>query len=227
MLTHIIVVEDEPDIAELVRLHLSREGWRVDVYGDGAEGLAAVLASEPQCVVLDLMLPGLDGFQFCRDLKGRHGHEDLPVLVMSARSEEADVVCALELGADDYVVKPFSPRILVARVRNLLRRRAPRKPDAEDTLTLGPIALDSLRFEVTVDDERIDVTRTEFRLLQFLLERPGRVRERSEILEQVGGGPSLDRTVDVHVASLRRKLGAGGKWIETVRGVGYRAKEAR
>ncbi len=227
MQTRIIVVEDEPDIAELVRMHLTREGWEVEHYGDGAEGLAAVLAERPDCVVLDLMLPGLDGFQFCRDLKGRHGQEDLPVLVMSARSEEADVVCALELGADDYVVKPFSPRILVARVRNLLRRANIRQTDLPETLRLGPIALDVLRFEVTVDDERIDVTRTEFRLLQFLLERPGRVRERSEILEQVGGGPSLDRTVDVHVASLRRKLGAGSEWIETVRGVGYRAKESR
>ena len=208
MKPRVIVLEDEPDIAELIAQALQREGCTVERFEDGLAGLAAVQAKRPELLVLDLMMPGMDGLSVCRELRRERSTRDLPILIVSARSEEADVVCGLELGADDYVTKPFSPRVLAARAKNLLRRTpsAPAEPGK-------------------VRGERVDLTRTEFRILQFLCGKPGRVRARAEILEFVEGGPSLDRTVDVHIASLRRKLGSEGELIETVRGVGYRMRD--
>ena len=225
----ITVVEDEPDIAELIALHLRREGLEVQTFEDGREGLEHIRRRLPDLVVLDLMVPGLSGLEVCKELRRERETQDVPILIVSARAEEADVVCGLELGADDYVTKPFSPRVLVARVRNLLRRAEKRSGDsgegADERVVIGPIEIDPLRFEVRVSGEPVELTRTEFRMLQFLCSRPGRVRTRAEILEHIDAGPSLDRTVDVHVASLRRKLGEVGAWIETVRGVGYRMRD--
>jgi two-component system phosphate regulon response regulator PhoB len=227
MKPRVIVLEDEPDIAELISQALQREGCTVERFEDGLAGLSAVQAKRPELLVLDLMMPGMDGLSVCRELRRERATRELPILIVSARSEEADVVCGLELGADDYVTKPFSPRVLAARAKNLLRRTpsTPADPAKGDRLVVGEIELDLPRFEVKVRGERVELTRTEFRILQFLCGKPGRVRARAEILEFVEGGPSLDRTVDVHIASLRRKLGAEGELIETVRGVGYRMRD--
>ncbi len=226
MSQRITVVEDEPDIADLIVLHLEREGFQVDAYLEGRKGLERIRSKLPDLVVLDLMIPGLSGLEICKELRRDAETRDIPVLIVSARAEEADIVCGLELGADDYVTKPFSPRVLVARVRNLLRRSANRETaDASDRISVSGIEIDPLRFEVHAGGALIEMTRTEFRILHYLCSKPGRVRTRADILEEVEAGPSLDRTVDVHIASLRRKLGDVGELIETVRGVGYRLRD--
>ena len=217
----VIIVEDENDIAELVALHLTREGWEAEIRGDGTSGLEAIRADPPALVVLDLMLPGRDGFDVCREIRRDPELDLVPILILSARGEEVDKVAGLELGADDYMVKPFAPRELVARVKRLVARTAPREEPTK-ILTVGPIAIDPERHEIRVDGELTAVTRTEFRILQLLCKRPGRVRDRAEILEHVSDGSALERTVDVHIASLRRKLGEAGALVETIRGVGYR-----
>ena len=222
----ITVIEDEPDISDLIVLNLQGEGFEVTAHADGREGLTAILAEPPNLVVLDLMVPGLSGLEICKELRRQDETRRVPVLILSARAEEADIVCGLEIGADDYVTKPFSPRVLTARVRNLLRRAAALKEGSTDSmLRLDQLEIDPLRFEVRAKGEVLELTRTEFRTLQFLCAKPGRVRSRTEILEEVDAGPSLDRTVDVHIASLRRKLGDLGERIETVRGVGYRYRD--
>jgi len=220
---HVIVVEDEADLAHLVALHLRREGFRVSVHEDGEEGWQAIEGDVPDLVVLDLMLPGIDGFEVCRRMRRSERVSEVPILILTARGEDTDVVTGLELGADDYVVKPFSPRVLVARARALLRRATDAFEGAEQ-LRVGPIELDSGRYEVRVDGEPLELTHTEFRILRFLTSRPGRVRARHEILETIGERNVLERTVDVHVAKLRKKLGRAGELLETVRGVGYRLR---
>ncbi len=222
---HIIVVEDEPDLAELIGLHLRRENLRVSLYGDGERGLAAIERDVPDLVVLDLMLPGLDGYEVCRRMRRNERLSKVQVLMVTARGEESDVVTGLELGADDYVTKPFRPRVLVARVRNLLRR--PRTEAAGgEVLRAGAIEVDVGRHEVRVDGQEVELTHTEFEILRALMSAPGRVRTRGDILSRLDQGQHvLERTVDVHVASLRRKLGPAGDLIGTVRGVGYRLRD--
>ncbi len=221
---HIVVVEDEADLADLIALRLTREGYRVSTYDDGLVGWQAIEREVPDMVVLDLMLPGIDGFEISRRMRRSERLADVPILVLTARGEEADVVTGLELGADDYVTKPFSPRVLVARVRTVLRRAEGAAAESE-VVRLGPIEIDRGRHEVRVDGEPVDVTYTEFQILRFLCSRPGRVRSRASILETIGERHVLERTVDVHIASLRKKLGDAGVLLETVRGVGYRARE--
>ncbi|WP_419191843.1 response regulator transcription factor [Engelhardtia mirabilis] len=216
-----IIVEDESDIAELVSLHLAREGWTPTIHSDGTAGLEAIRAEPPALVILDLMLPGRDGFEICREMRRDAELEHVPILMLSARGEETDKVAGLELGADDYMEKPFAPRELVARAKRLVARAAPREKAGEQ-IVAGPITIDLERHEIHVEGELIGVTRTEFRILELLCKRPGRVRDRGEILEFVSEGSALERTVDVHIASLRRKLGETGALVETVRGVGYR-----
>lgn len=219
----IIVIEDERDLADLVVMHLEREGFRTTSYANGAEGWAAVDRSPPDLVILDLMLPGMDGAEVCRRMRREERLAGTPLLVLTAKSEESDIVSLLELGADDYVTKPFSLRVLTARVRALLRR-GEIDPEGE-VLRAGPIEVDSGRHEVRVEGELVRLTHMEFRILRFLLKRPGRVRSRAEILDALDEVAVLERTIDVHVASLRRKLGTTGELIETVRGVGYRLKD--
>ncbi len=221
----ITVVEDEPDISDLIVLHLEREGFQVSAHAEGRSGLEALVRSPPDLVVLDLMIPGLSGLEICKELRRNEETRRVPILIVSARAEEADIVCGLELGADDYVTKPFSPRVLIARVRNLLRRASAPTEGSESRIRLDRLEVDTLRFEVRANDELLELTRTEFRILYFLCKTPGRVRARAEILEKIDAGPSLDRTVDVHIASLRRKLGDLGENIQTVRGVGYRYRD--
>ena len=224
MQRNIIVVEDERDLADLVALHLRREGFRVDTYGDGAQGFAAIDRDTPDLVVLDLMLPGMDGLEICRRIRQSGRLERTLVLVLTARGEEIDVVGGLETGADDYMTKPFSPRELVARVRSLLRR-VERGNQESELVRAGALEVDSGRHEVRLGQEQIKLTHNEFKILRFLALAPGRVRSRDDILKAIGETSVLVRTVDVHVASLRRKLGDGGVLVETVRGVGYRLSD--
>jgi two-component system phosphate regulon response regulator PhoB len=221
---HIIVVEDEQDLADLIALHLKRENLEVSVYADGERGFAAIEQAVPDLVVLDLMLPGIDGYEVCRRMRRSDKLAGVQILMVTARGEEADVVTGLELGADDYVTKPFRPSVLMARVRNLLRRRDP--TPVSEVLRVGPIELDVPRREARVDGAEITLTHTEYEILRYLAESPRRVRSRHDILDVLDQGESvLERTIDVHVASLRRKLGAAGERLETVRGVGYRLRD--
>jgi two-component system phosphate regulon response regulator PhoB len=222
----IAVVEDDRDVAQLVRHALERDGHVVRTYGDGARALASLEREGVDLVVLDVMLPGLDGLEVCRRLRRNPKTAATPIVMLTARAEEIDQVAGLEVGADDYVTKPFSPRVLAARVRSVLRR-AEKASEPSEVIQVGPIAIDSGRHEVRAGGSAIPLTATEFRLLRFLASRPGRVRTRLEIVEGVSGDVAvLERTVDAHVTSLRRKLGPEGDRIETVRGVGYRLRDA-
>lgn len=226
----ILVIEDDPDIRELLSFSLAKEGWTLVMASDGEEGLAALPASNPDCVVLDIMLPGMDGLEVLRSIKADPGKRRLPVIMTTAKGEESDVVAGLELGAEDYVVKPYSPKVLAARIRAALRRTvdlASHSARSETSLGKGGIRLDSARHEVRVKDEKVDLSATEFAILEFLLRSPGWVFSRSQIIDAVKGRdyPVTDRAVDVQILSLRRKLGDSGEEIETVRGVGYRLRD--
>ena len=218
----VLVVEDERPIADLVRLYLSRDGFGVHVEHDGAAGLAAARRLRPVACIVDIALPGLEGTEIVRRL--RADGDWTPVILLTARDDEVDRILGLELGADDYVTKPFSPRELVTRVRALLRRAAG-PPDGERVKTLGPVRLDPARREATVDGRPLSLTPTEFDLLGHLVARPGRVFTREELLAGVWGYASAagTRTVDVHVAQVRAKLGVAASLIRTVRGIGYTA----
>ncbi|WP_127504295.1 response regulator transcription factor [Actinoplanes solisilvae] len=218
----VLVIEDERPIADLVRLYLSRDGFGVHVEHDGAAGLSAARRLRPVACIVDIALPGLEGTEIVRRL--RADGDWTPVILLTARDDEVDRILGLELGADDYVTKPFSPRELVTRVRALLRRAAG-PPDGERVKTLGPVRLDPARREATVDGRPLSLTPTEFDLLGHLVARPGRVFTREELLAGVWGYASAagTRTVDVHVAQVRAKLGGAASLIRTVRGIGYTA----
>ncbi|HEX6008009.1 MAG TPA: response regulator transcription factor, partial [Burkholderiales bacterium] len=219
------VVEDERDIAALVAYHLTREGYRVRTAEGGNEALAAVSADRPDLIVLDLMLPGFSGYEVLAEIRRRPELAEVPIIVLTARREESDRIKGLELGADDYLTKPFSPRELVLRVGAVLRR-AQSLPVAGSGRTLrgGNIVVDLNALEVTVQGAPVELTPTEYRLLVALLERRGRVQNRQQLLEAAWDVHARieTRTVDMHVQRLRNKLGPGGEWIETVRGFGYR-----
>lgn len=231
---HVLIVEDDPEIAELIRLHVDREGFTSRVASGGLEALEAVERRKPDLLILDIMLPDLDGLEITRRLKRAAATSGISILMVSARGEESDIVAGLELGADDYVTKPFSPRVLVARVRNLVRRseEGPVSGEGGDqTVSLlgGDLKIDPGQHSVTIRSEELQLTLTEFRLLYYLARRPGFVRTRDQIVTEVRGEGTVlsSRAVDVHVASLRRKLGDIGWLIETVRGVGYRCATER
>jgi two-component system, OmpR family, response regulator len=217
----VLVVEDERAIADLVRLYLSRDGFGVHVEHDGAAGLAAARRLRPVACLLDIALPGLSGTEICRRL--RESGDWTPVIFLTARDDEVDRIVGLELGADDYVTKPFSPRELVARLRAVLRRADGGPAAAERPRTVGPITLDPGRRAVTVEGTAVQLTSTEFDLLAHLVGRPGRVFTREELLASVWGyaAHAGTRTVDVHIAQVRAKLGPAGSLIRTHRGVGY------
>lgn len=222
----ILVVEDEQNIAKLVSLYLGNEGYAVEHVADGADALDAVRRVEPDLVVLDLMLPGVDGIELCRRIRadGR-----LPVIMLTARDQEVDRVLGLEIGADDYITKPFSPRELVARVKAVLRRAAPPAEEEAAALSLGAIRIDRARRRVGVEGREVTLTAKEFDLLAYLVHNAGIVFSRDRLLERVWGYERAvgTRTVDSHVKSLRAKLGDAGRHIHTVRGVGYKADAAR
>jgi two-component system, OmpR family, phosphate regulon response regulator PhoB len=227
----ILVVEDEPDIAALVAYQLTREGYRVETAAGGTDALAAVHREVPDLVVLDRMLPGMSGDDVLRSLRAEEATRAVPVLVLTARREQEDRIEGLELGADDYLTKPFSPRELVLRVGAILRRAsdAPRRGGGR-ILQVGELRMDLGAFRATFRGEEIGLTRTEFRLLQVLLERRGRTQSRTQLLEQAWdleadvSARLHTRTVDMHVRRLRAKLGEAGEWLETVRGFGYRLR---
>jgi DNA-binding response OmpR family regulator len=220
----VLVVEDEPDIRNLIALHLAREGFRCRVAATGEEALRAVRASVPDLVVLDLMLPEMDGREVCRRLRSEPASAALPIIIVTAKADEVDRIVGLELGADDYVTKPFSPRELVARVRAVLRRA--RAPGRGPALVSGALALDADRHLATVGGEPLTLTPKEFDLLQVFLEAEGRVLSREYLLNRVWGYARADeiesRTIDVHIRRLRSKLGGEGRRITTVKSVGYR-----
>jgi two-component system phosphate regulon response regulator PhoB len=223
----ILVVEDEEDILELVVFNLSKEGYRAEGVITGEGALETAGNNVPDLVVLDLMLPGVDGLEVCRRLKADPRTAHIPVIMLTAKGEESDIVAGLEVGADDYVTKPFSPRVLIARVRAVLRRGARAEPGKSETIKIRDLLINPGRHEVLVDGDPVELTHTEFSLLHLLARRPGWVFTRHQIIDAVRGSdyPVTDRSVDVQVAGLRKKLGRAGSYVETVRGVGYRFKE--
>jgi two-component system phosphate regulon response regulator PhoB len=223
----ILTVDDEEDILELVAYNLKKGGYHVTCVSTGEAALKAVRAEPPDLILLDLMLPGLDGLEVCRLLKQDPGTQPIPIVMLTAKGEESDIVLGLELGADDYVTKPFSPRVLLARVKAVLRRAAEPTPEDAAILRVHGIEIHPGRHEVRVDGEPVELTHTEFLLLQFLARRPGWVFTRNQIIDAVHGVgyPVTDRSVDVQVVGLRKKLGESGSLIQTVRGVGYRFKD--
>jgi len=223
----ILLVDDEEDILNLVKYNLEREGYKVEAVMTGEQAVRNARENIPYLILLDLMLPGMDGLDVCRILKNDKGTGKIPIVMLTAKGEDSDIVTGLELGADDYITKPFSPRILVARVKAVLRREGRTEEGKSPLLKIGDLEIDSARHRVSVNGERTDLTATEFDILLYLARRPGWVFTRSQIINGVKGDdyPVTDRSVDVQILNLRKKLGNAGDYVETVRGVGYRFKE--
>jgi DNA-binding response OmpR family regulator len=220
----ILIADDEPDVLNLLALNLRREGFDVLKAEDGSRALEIARAEAPDLVILDLMMPGMSGLEVTKQLKQSPATSRIPILMLTARAEEVDRIVGLELGADDYVTKPFSPREIVLRVQAVLRRAVVTDPTKEDVIETGPIQIDRAKHEVRIDGKPCDFTATEFKLLSVLLERQGRLQSRDVLLNDVWGYESAidTRTVDTHVRRLREKLGPAADLIETVRGFGYR-----
>jgi DNA-binding response OmpR family regulator len=221
----IAIVEDEDDLRNLLKLHLEREGYEVLLFSNGDNFLDFAGKNRVGLVILDLMMPGTNGLDVCRILRADEQNKDVPIIILTAKSTEADIVVGLELGADDYITKPFSMRELQARVKAIFRRVT--KTESENTLMNGAVTAYVDRFQVYVESEQVQLTATEFSILVFLLRRKGRVLTRNQILDSLGGDRQyvIDRTVDVHILNIRKKLGDAGKMIETIRGIGYRIEE--
>ena len=222
--SRILIVEDETSIAEVLQYNLEQQGFRIEIFDRGDDALERIRAKPPDLVILDLMLPGLDGLDLLREVRRQQSTAGLPVLVLTAKGEEVDRIVGLELGADDYIPKPFSPRELVLRVKAILRRSDTSNRQASEVLRAGAIVLDGKSHRLSVDGEEIRLTATEFRLLKVLMQRAGRVQTREMLLTDVWGySENVDsRTVDTHIRRLRRKLGDEADRIETVIGFGYR-----
>ncbi|MCB9367214.1 MAG: response regulator transcription factor [Calditrichaeota bacterium] len=220
----VLLVEDEHDIRELLEYNLTRDGFNVRAVGTGEQALSQVNAAAPDLILLDLMLPGMDGLQVCRKLKSDSSTANIPIVMLTAKDEESDIVTGLELGADDYVTKPFSPKVVVARARAILRRKNEPIPGEEEVLNFDQLTIHPGRREVSVAGEAIELTNSEFRILHHMARRPGWVFSRYQLVDAVHGEKHAvsDRSVDVMIVGLRRKLGECGNYIETVRGVGYR-----
>lgn len=224
----ILIVEDEEDLRDIVVYNLEREGYKTVAVESGEEGLSQTIALKPDLVILDLMLPGMNGMDVCRQLKQSDDTKNIPIIMASAKGEEADIVSGLELGADDYVTKPFSPRILLARVRSVLRR-SKQAGNKEDTTTLeiDGMKIDTKKFQLSIDGGSVDLTKSEFGILHFLASHRGWVFTRYQIVDAIRGEKYVvtERAIDVQIAGLRKKLGSHADLIETVRGVGYRFRE--
>jgi two-component system alkaline phosphatase synthesis response regulator PhoP len=223
----ILVVDDEEDLLELIQYNLNKEGYRVTTVSTGEAALREARQSLPDLVVLDLLLPNVDGLNVCKTLKADPKTQHIPIVMLTAKTEEVDVVTGLELGADDYMTKPFSPRVLLARIRSVLRRQGQIDGQDPTALRVHELVIHPGRHEVLVSGEQVELTFTEFRLLHFLAKKPGWAFSRTQIVDAVKGEdyPVTERSVDVQVVGLRKKLGSLGAYIETVRGVGYRFKE--
>jgi two-component system, OmpR family, alkaline phosphatase synthesis response regulator PhoP len=225
----VLVVDDEREILELVKYNLAKDGYAVSCVSSGEDALAATRTKMPDIIILDLMLPGVDGLEVCRRLKSDPKTANIPIVMLTAKGGEADIVAGLELGAADYVTKPFSPRVLLARVKAVLRHGAGQSGDDAATVRIKDLVIHPGRHQVFVKDTPVELTATEFRILLFLAKRPGWVFTRQQIVDAAQGDDVYlndrfvtDRSVDVHIVSLRRKLGCVSAYIETVRGVGYR-----
>ena len=223
----ILAVDDEEDLLELLRFNLTKEGYAVVCAASGEEALKTALSQKPDLILLDLLLPGMDGLEVARRLKKEEATKDIPVIMVTAKGEEADIVTGLEVGAEDYITKPFSRKVLIARVRAVLRRKAAGPADDQEAISVHDLAIHPGRREVLVKGKPVSLTFTEFGILSFLARRPGWVFTRSQIVDAVKGDEYFvtDRAVDVQIVGLRKKLGSAAKVIETVRGVGYRFKE--
>lgn len=223
----ILVVEDERDIVELLRYNLAKNGYHVMAAVNGEEALRLIRQSPPDLVLLDLMLPGMDGLDVCRALKSDPQTAGIPIIMVTAKGEEADIVAGLELGAHDYVCKPFSPRVLIARVRGCLRRVQEPVDSDGAVVQYGDLLIDPTRHQVRLGERTLELTATEFRLLHFMARRPGWVFTRTQLIDAVRGDnySVTERAVDVQIVGLRRKLEQYGEYLETVRGVGYRMRE--
>ncbi|MCI0481754.1 MAG: response regulator transcription factor [Candidatus Dadabacteria bacterium] len=224
----ITIVEDEEDIVKLVSHHLKREGFKVKEFHNGRDFLSYIESVVPDLAVLDIMLPGIDGLEICRILKNKSTTASVPIIMLTAKASEADVVVGLELGADDYIVKPFSPRELVARVKTVLRRTGTKESE-DNIIKVGPLTINTEKYEVSVDNEKVLLTTTEFKILEVLADGKGRVFTRDQLLKKkrLWGDDKLvyDRTIDVHIKNLREKLGPAGNMIKTVRSIGYKLEE--
>ncbi len=225
MKAHILCIDDEQDILTGLRFTLEKEGYHVATATSGEEGLVKMRENMPDLIVLDLMLPGKDGLTICKEIRADSKLSHIPIIMLTAKSTEIDVVLGLEMGADDYLPKPFSNRVLVARIKSLLRRQSTTESQ-ENTITRGPLVINPGRREVFYKGESIELTYTEFELLAMLAKRPGWVFSRAQIVNNIKGGdyPVTERSVDVQVVGLRKRLGEAGDCIETVRGVGYKFK---
>ena len=223
----ILAVDDEEDILELLRFNLTKEGFAVVCAASGEEGLKTAHSQRPDLILLDLMLPGMDGLEVAKRLKKEEATKDIPIIMVTAKGEEADIVTGLEVGAEDYITKPFSRKVLIARVRAVLRRKAAGPADDQEVVTVHDLTIHPGRREVLVKGKPVVLTFTEFGILSFLARRPGWVFTRSQIVDAVKGDEYFvtDRAVDVQIVGLRKKLVSSAKVIETVRGVGYRFKE--
>lgn len=223
----IVLIEDEEDIAALIKLQADIAGYKLHAEVDGLNGLRAIEREKPDLVILDIMLPGQSGLDVCRKMKNSPDLRDIPVIMISAKSEELDVVLGLELGADDYVTKPFSPKVLFSRVRAVLRRGKEPHEKAPKLLTFGSFTMEVERYQLRKKDKAIALTLSEFGILKRLVMSRGKVLTRNQLLDDIQNSDAfvVDRNIDVHIASLRKKLGPNFNWIETVRGVGYRFLE--
>lgn len=222
----ILLIEDEEDIAALIKLHAELAGFKLHVEVDGINGFRAVEREKPDLVILDIMLPGQNGFDVCRKIKNHAELKHIPVVMLTAKDEEIDIILGLELGADDYISKPFSPKILFSKVKAILRR-GKENEKSQKNLCFGSYELDIDRYILKKGDNPISITLSEFGILKRLLSQQGKVLTRNQLLDDVHNDDALivDRNIDVHIAALRKKLGPEFNWIETVRGVGYRFKE--
>ena len=225
----VLVVEDEEDIMEVIRFNLEKEGYEVHQALSGEKALQVIENNLPSLVLLDLMLPGINGLDLCRIFKQNDRTKAIPVIMLTAKSEDADIVAGLEMGAEDYITKPFSPRVLIARVRTILRRRESGLKDDSSVIQVEGMQIHPGRHEVTMGDNVVDLTPSEFRILHYLARRPGWVYSRDQIIDAIRGHGYVvtDRAIDVQVVGLRKKLGDYGKFIETVRGIGYRFRDRR
>ena len=227
--THIVVVEDESDILEVLSYNLRREGFEVSSSLNGVQGLELIQQQLPDLVLLDLMLPGMDGLEICRRLRSNPASQHIPIVMVTAKGEESDVVLGLGIGADDYLVKPFSPKELIARVKAVLRRTSASVEAAdEQRVLIDGLDIDTSKYKVALNGEEIKFTATEFRLLHYLASHPGRVFSREQLLDRGFSNDAIvvDRNIDVHIRAIRKKLGDDQSFIETIRGVGYRFKDA-
>ena len=224
----VLIIEDERDLLDILTYNLNREGFEVAVAHDGQEGLRKAQMQLPDMILLDLMLPKLDGLEVCRELKAGERTRNIPILMLTAKAEETDQVVGFTMGADDYVTKPFSIKVLIQRIRALQRRKEPTS-DAGDVIEHLGVRIDRVRHRSTVDDKELELTPTEFRLLECLLRQPGRAFTRPQLMDvAIGEGAIvLERTIDVHIKTLRKKLGGEQEFIETVRGIGYRFRETK